>query len=91
MRVKIVGNYGLNIYTFILKCYLNIFLLTSKTLIPVLVAQEALKISLWRNTRWSRVTSCSVSFEETIVTIGCESDDIIRQTEANTNLDRYCI
>ena len=49
---------------------------------PVLVAQEALKISLWRNTRWSRLTRCSVSFEETIVTIGCESDDIIRQTEA---------
>lgn len=46
MWVKIVGNYGLNIYTFNLKCYLNIFLLTSKNLIPVLVAQEALKISL---------------------------------------------
>lgn len=46
MWVKIVGNYGLNIYAFILKCYLNIFLLTSKNLIPVLVAQEALKISL---------------------------------------------
>lgn len=26
MWVKIVGNYGLKIYTFILKCYLNIFL-----------------------------------------------------------------
>lgn len=91
MWVKIVGNYGLNIYTFNLKCYLNIFLLTSKNLIPVLVAQEALEISLWRNTRWSRLTSCSVSFEETIVTVGCESDDIIHQTEANTNLDRYCI